>query len=163
MNIPFTFIVDRDYFGDSFPQFADVLLTSVNSECTVGGLPTRFYAINAADVTASTDAEYGPILTITDNVQFTYSGSLSPGSHNCTFNIQLEPNGRNYQVSDFFSTSVIYQPGMMYYLQNFKFSKTHVLVANPVGRWLEGARFPLPNTHTVHEVDSDSKCRITNL
>ena len=109
--------MDRDYFGSSFPAFIDIILTSVNSECTVGGSSTRFYPINATEVTASTDAEYGPILTITDNVQFTYSDSLSPGSHNCTFSIQLEPNGRNYQVSDFFSTSVIYQPGMIYYYE----------------------------------------------
>ena len=114
MNIPFTFIVDRDYFGSSFPDFTDIILTSVNSECTVGGLSTRFYPINAAEVTASNDAEYGPILTVTDNVQFTYSGPLSPGSHNCNFSIQLEPNGRNHQVSDFFSTSVIYEPGIIY-------------------------------------------------
>ena len=113
MNIPFSFVVDRDYFGSSFPAFTDIILTSVNSECTVGGFSTRFYTINAAEVTASTDARYGPILTITDNVQFTYSGSLSPGSHNCTFSIQLEPNGRNNNISDFFSTSVIYQPGIV--------------------------------------------------
>ena len=60
MNIPFIFIVDRDYFGSSFPAFTDIILTSVNSESTVGGSSTRFYPINAAEVTASTDAEQGP-------------------------------------------------------------------------------------------------------
>ena len=130
MNIPFTFIVDHGYFGSSFPAFTDIILTSVNSECTVGGLSTRFYPMNAAEVTASTDAEYGPILTITDNVQFTYSGPLSPGSHNCNFNIQLEPNGRNRQVSDFFSTSVIYQPGMINYeVSSLDRSHVHIFKA----------------------------------
>ena len=120
MNVPFTFIVDSDYFGSTFPAFTDIILTSVNSECTVGGFSNRFYFLNAAEIMVSNDTEYGPILTITDDVQFTYSGSLSPGSHNCTFNIQLEPNGRNHQISDFFSTSVIYQPGNACGIMNFR-------------------------------------------
>jgi len=104
--------VDRDYFGSSFPGFTDIQLTSVKSECTVDRLPYRFYSINDAEVTASADMEYGPILTITDYVQFTYSGQLREGLHNCTYSIVLQPRGRNYTVSDLFNTSVIYQPGM---------------------------------------------------
>ena len=149
MNIPFTFIVDRDYFGSSFPDLTDIILTSVNSECTVGGLSTRFYPINAAEVMVSNDARYGPILTITDDVHFTYSGSLSPGSHNCTFSIQLERNGRNHQVSDFFSTSVIYQPGMIFYYEISSLD-THISVADPGGRGLEmGQSPPLQHPHSA--------------
>ena len=152
MNIPFTFIVDRDYFGSSFPTVVtDIILTSVNSECTVGGSSIRFYPINAAEVTASTVAEYGAILTITDNVQFTYSGSLSPGSHNCNFSIQLEPIGRNHQVSDFFSTSVIYQPGMIYYYEISSLAKLIYQWRIQGGGGWKGVGVPLPKTHTVHE------------
>jgi len=121
VEIPFSFIVDRDYFGSSFPSWNDILLTLVNSQqCTINGHLNKIYTLNNSEVTESTDAVYGPVLIISDIIEFTYSSLLPLGPKNCTITILLEPDGRHWHQNTFFKLSVVNVEGMIELLHIYK-------------------------------------------
>jgi len=118
VSIPFTFIVDRDYFGNTFPSAADIQLESLDTSlCVIGTSFIRLYSITDTEVTESTDPDYGPIITVNDNIGFTYTSDLANGAQSCNFAITLEPSGRDERINPFFTGSLVYQPGTYFWRQ----------------------------------------------